>query len=194
MKVRFLLGSPFSYENPRLLGGYFELVGVDSQLTANRFQALNTASIWSAAARLTVGKTVEYVSIVRLICECPRISCTVSGWTFCASNESRMCAEGRELASWQLGFAESSTSVNALLTLRSSNGEPSVEVNTTSEPCQLPPAFSRSFFWQVRCFLSIDDNGWQLQCPAALFTLGRYEFQRALDALQSTSNGERPIL
>jgi len=46
------------------------LARADSQ-SDSQSQALNTASICSAAARLTAGRTVEYVSIVGLIWECP---------------------------------------------------------------------------------------------------------------------------
>src|SRR5262249_11954675 len=40
-----------------------------------------TASICSAASGLTDGSTVEYVSRVSVICECPRISWTINSYT-----------------------------------------------------------------------------------------------------------------
>jgi hypothetical protein len=52
----------------------FGLGLADSQSDSQSFYALNTASIWAAASRLTDGRTVEYVSSVRVICECLRIS------------------------------------------------------------------------------------------------------------------------
>ena len=84
----------------------------------------------TATGHTVEGSTVEYASSVRLIREWPTVSATIFGWTPDASSNSRRRVAGRDRIFDN--FAASSTSLNTLRTLRSSNGVPIVEANTAS--------------------------------------------------------------
>jgi hypothetical protein len=73
-------------------------------------------------------------------------------------------------------FAQLRTSLNARRTFRSSNAEPIVEVNTSPDACQAPPAFSCSRLWRVRCRFS-----------AVTATSGKGTVRRLLSLFGSTN-------